>query len=78
MTKLAALFPLWLCLLTGTLYAQTTVQLLPLPKAEAPILAEQFKDYQTVALDYESLYQMYLTSASEVKFSLATNSIPSY
>lgn len=70
MTKLAAFFPLWLCLLTGTLYAQTTVQLAPLPKADAPILAEQFKDYQTVTLDYEALYEMYLTSANEVKFSL--------
>ncbi len=71
MTKLAALFPLWLCLLTGTLYAQTTVQLSPLPKADAPILAEQFKDYQTVELDFEALYEMYQTSANEVKFSLA-------
>lgn len=72
MMKLAAYFPLWLCLLTGTLYAQTTVQLSPLPKAEAPILAEQFKDYQTVALDYQALYEMYQASGNEVKFTLAT------
>jgi PKD repeat protein len=71
MTKLVALFPLWLCLLTGTLYAQTTVQLSPLQKANAPILTEQFKDYQTIELDFEALYEMYQASANEVKFSLA-------
>jgi PKD repeat protein len=70
MMKLAAFFPLWLCLLTGTLFAQTTVDLLPLPQADAPILSEQFKDYKTVSLDYEALYEMYRTSANDVKFSL--------